>query len=152
MFGIILHINIYFNIIGLQTKISFYLLNKTKESGRMITDLVYTYTFVIFARIAAFGSFCENCAMIWVLTCLTEVFVVKALMLYKFNIMAGLDDSFLSRFLFLVNLGFMFLSQLPRFHLGGLYQSLEFQILSGNLFHFSHLNITHKSTVGSTYL
>ena len=118
---------------------------EAKESGRIITDLVYAYTLVIFARIAAFGSFCENCAMIWVLTCLTEVFVVKALMLYKFNIMAGLDDSFLSRFLFLVNLGFMFLSQLPRFHLGGLYQSLEFQILSGDLFHFCHF-LNHPPT------
>ena len=111
---------------------------EAKESGWIITDLFYAYTLVIFARIAAFGSFCENCAMIWFLTCWTEVFVVKALMLYKFNIMAGLDDFFLSRFLLLINLGFMFLSQLPRFHLGGLYQSLEFQILSGDLFNFSH--------------
>ncbi len=96
------------------------------------------YTLVIFARIAAFASFCENCAMIWFLTCLSEVFVVKSLMLYKFSIMAGLDDLFLSRILLLVNLGLVFLSQLPRFQLGGLYQSLEFQILSGDLFDFSH--------------
>ena len=45
--------------------------------------------------------------------------------------MAGIDDTFLSRFLFLENLGFIFLSQLSRFYLGSMYESSDFQILSG---------------------
>ena len=65
---------------------------------------------------------------------MTEVFVVKALMLYKFPNMNGLDESFMSRVLFMVNLGFILLSQIPRLHLGGLYESYEFQIISGELF------------------
>ena len=62
---------------------------------------------------------------------LTEVFVVKALMLNKFSYMARLDNTFMSRFLFLENLGFLFLSQLSRFFLGSMYESIEFQVLSG---------------------
>ena len=85
----------------------------------------------IYVGIAAFNSFCKNICMVWIMTCLTEVFIVKVLMLYKFSYMAGIDDSFLSRFLFLENLGFIFLSQLSRFYLGSMYESAEFQILSG---------------------
>ena len=86
------------------------------------------------ARIAVFNAFFESCGLLWNLTILTEVFVVKALMLYKFPIMNGLHESFMSRVLLLVNLGFIFLSQIPRLHLGGLYESYEFQIISGELF------------------
>ena len=82
-------------------------------------------------EIAAFNSFWKNISMIWSLTCLTEVFLVKALMLNKFSYMAGLDDTFMSRFLFLETLGFLFLSQLSRFYLGSMYESVEFQVLSG---------------------
>ena len=45
--------------------------------------------------------------------------------------MAGIDDTFMSRFLLLENLGFVFLSQASRFYLGSMYESIEFQILSG---------------------
>ena len=85
----------------------------------------------LYVGIAAFNSFCKNVCMVWIMTCLTEVFIVKALMLYKFSYMAGIDDTFLSRFLFLENLGFIFLSQLSRFYLGSMYESAVFQILSG---------------------
>ena len=85
----------------------------------------------IYAGIAAFNSFCKNLTMAWIMTCLTEVFIVKVLMLYKFSYMAGIDDTFLSRFLFLENLGFIFLSQLSQFYLGSMYESAEFQVLSG---------------------
>ena len=85
----------------------------------------------IYAGIAAFNSFCKSTALVWLMTCLTEVFIVKVLMLYKFSYMADIDDTFLSRFLFLENLGFVLLSQLSRFYLGSMYESAEFQILSG---------------------
>ena len=45
--------------------------------------------------------------------------------------MAGIDDTFMSRFLLLENLGFLFLSQSSRFYLGSMYESIEFQVLSG---------------------
>ena len=82
-------------------------------------------------EIAAFNSFWKNISMFWIFTYLTEVFVVKALMLNKFSHMARLDDTFMSRFLFLENLGFLFLSQSSRFYLGSMYESIEFQVLSG---------------------
>ena len=85
----------------------------------------------IYAGIAAFNSFCKSTALVWLMTCLTEVFIVKVLMLYKFSYMADIDDTFLSRFLFLENIGFVLLSQLSRFYLGSMYESAEFQILSG---------------------
>ena len=87
-------------------------------------------------RIAVFNAFCESSALLWELTILNEVFVLKSLMLYKFPHMTGLDETFISRVLLLINLGFVFLSQIPRLHLGGLYESYEFQILSGELFLF----------------
>ena len=82
-------------------------------------------------EIAAFNSFWKNISMFWIITCLTELFVVKALMLNKFSYMTGLDDTFMSRFIFLENLGLLFLSQLSRFFLGSMYESIEFQVLSG---------------------
>ena len=54
--------------------------------------------------------------------------------------MTGLDETFISRVLLLINLGFVILSQIPRLHLGGLYESYEFQILSGELFLFLNEN------------
>ena len=50
--------------------------------------------------------------------------------------MTGLDETFISRVLLLINLGFVILLQISRLHLGGLYESYEFQILSGELFLF----------------
>ena len=85
----------------------------------------------LYVGIAALSTFCKNIAMLWIMNCLTEVFIVKALMLYKFSYMAGIDDTFMSRFLLLENLGFVFLSQASRFYLGSMYESIEFQILSG---------------------
>ena len=82
-------------------------------------------------EIAAINSFWKNVSMFWIFTYLTEVFVVKTLMLNKFSYMARLDDTFMSRFLFLENLGFLFLSQSSRFYLGSMYESIEFQVLSG---------------------
>ena len=85
----------------------------------------------LYVVIAAFSTFCKNISILWILNCLTEVFLVKALMLYKFSYMAGIDDTFMSRFLLLENLGFLFISQASRFYLGSMYESIEFQILSG---------------------
>ena len=85
----------------------------------------------LYFGIAAFSSFCRSIAVFWIMNHLTAIFVVKALMLFKFSYMAGIDDTFMSRFLLLENLGFLFLSQLSRFYLGSMYESPEFQLLSG---------------------
>lgn len=45
--------------------------------------------------------------------------------------MAGLDDTFMARFVLLENVGFIFLCQISRFYLGSMYESIEFQVLSG---------------------
>ena len=85
----------------------------------------------LYVGIAAFSTFCKNFSLFWIMNCLTEVFIVKALNLNKFSYMAGIDDTFMSRFLLLENLGFLFLSQSSRFYLGSMYESIEFQVLSG---------------------
>ena len=66
-------------------------------------------------EIAAFTSFIENFSVTWLFLCLTESFVIKALMLFKFPRMAGLDDSFMARFFLLSNLGFLCLCNGSRY-------------------------------------
>ena len=65
------------------------------------------------------------------MTCLTEVFVVKALMLYKFPYMAGLDDDFMGKFLLSGNIGFLIISQVSRLYIGSFQESFEHQLLTG---------------------
>ena len=61
-------------------------------------------------KIAVFQSFVENFSLTWLFLCLTESFVIKALMLFKFFHMAGLDETFMGRFFLILNLGFLFLT------------------------------------------
>ena len=64
----------------------------------------------IYTKIAVFDSFIENISVTWMFLILTQTFVIKALMLFKFSHMAGLDDTFMARFLLLSNLGFAILT------------------------------------------
>ena len=73
----------------------------------------------------------ENIVVTWNIFAMTLMSVVKTLHLFKWSLMAGTDDLFMGRFLFLVNLGLCFCVQLSRYWLGSMYESHEFQILSG---------------------
>ena len=83
------------------------------------------------AKVAILHSIFKNISLCWLLMCFMEVFVVKALMLYKFPYMAGIDDDFMGKFLLIGNIGFLILSQTSRLYIGSLHESLEYQVLTG---------------------
>ena len=55
----------------------------------------------------------------------------KALLLFKFSWISGMNDLFVERFLLLINLTSQVVTQTFRYWLGSMYESREFQILSG---------------------
>ena len=73
----------------------------------------------------------KNISLSWFLTCLTEVFLVKALMLYKFSYMAGLNDNFVGKFLLIGNIGFVIMTHTSRLYIGSFQESVEYSILTG---------------------
>ena len=85
----------------------------------------------IYPPIATFASFLGNVCVSWYLLTLTQMTLVKILLIFKWSFMAGIDDNFMGKYLQLVNLGFLFVSQFYRYILGSMYESQEFQILSG---------------------
>ena len=85
----------------------------------------------IHSYVATFVAVTENFVVTWNIFSLTLMIVAKTLLIFKWSLMAGTDDLFMGRFLFLVNLGFCFCVHLSRYWLGSMYESHEFQILSG---------------------
>ena len=81
---------------------------------------------------SAIASLFYNLFSSWLFVAFTEMAVIKSLMIYKFPMIAGINDIFIGRFLLLVNLGYTFLSQIGRFLVGSMFESIEFQLLSGN--------------------
>ena len=55
----------------------------------------------------------------------------KALLLFKFSWISGMNDVFVERFLLLVNFSSQFITQTFRYWLGSMHESREFQVLSG---------------------
>lgn len=55
----------------------------------------------------------------------------KALLLFKFSRISGMNDLFVERFLLLVNFSSQFITQTFRYWLGSMHESREFQVLSG---------------------
>ena len=73
----------------------------------------------------------ENLFVSWVVMCFLEVAIFKALLLFKFSWISGMNDLFVERFLLLINLTSQVVTQTFRYWLGSMYESREFQILSG---------------------
>ena len=63
--------------------------------------------------------------------CFLEVAIFKALLLFKFSWISGMNDLFVERFLLLVNFSSQFITQTFRYWLGSMHESREFQVLSG---------------------
>ena len=59
-----------------------------------------------------------NACIIWVLLCLTEALVIRAVMVTSYKHISGINDMFISHFIFMVNLGFSFGSHFGLFILG----------------------------------
>ena len=69
----------------------------------------------LYFGVAAFETYIANCWMSWGLLVLAELSVVKALSIYKFSWIVGINESFAGRFLLRFNLGYIFISQTGRF-------------------------------------
>ena len=64
--------------------------------------------------ISALFSFSYNFMITWGLLSLTQLLVIKALLLFKFSYMAGVNDDFMGYFLLYLNLGSLFLCHTSR--------------------------------------
>ena len=85
----------------------------------------------LYLPIATYVSLLTNICTSWYLLTLTQMTLVKVLMIFKWSFMTGIDDNFVGQFLIIVNVGFLSLSQLARYWLGSMYESQEFHMLSG---------------------
>ena len=65
--------------------------------------------------VAAFESYVANCWISWELLLLTEISVVKALLIYKLTWVWGINENFAGRFLLRFNLGYILISHTGRF-------------------------------------
>ena len=63
--------------------------------------------------------------------CFLELAMFKALLLFKFSWISGMNDLFVERFLLLINLTSQVVTQTFRYWIGSMHESREFQILSG---------------------
>ena len=97
-------------------------------------------------HIATLASLLNNICISWYLLTLTQMTLVKVLMIFKWSFMTGIDDNFVGGFLILVNVGFLSLSQLARYWLGSLYESQEFHMLSGKIFIYDNKVVQLAST------
>ena len=64
--------------------------------------------------------FAGNTCIVWLLMCLTEALMIKALLLTNFKCFSGISDSFFSMFASLMNIGFSLGSHIALFTLGSL--------------------------------
>ena len=73
----------------------------------------------IYPKLAIFASFVTN---IWASSSfllLTEISVIKALMVVKWSWIVGVDEQFTGTFLIFLNLGFILVSQTARYSYAG---------------------------------
>ena len=79
----------------------------------------------------AFVCMWENIFISWIGMCHLEVAIFKALLLFKFSWISGMNDLFVGRSLLLINVTSQVVTQTFRFWLGSMHESREFQLLSG---------------------
>ena len=69
----------------------------------------------LYFGVAVFESWFANIFWVWTLLVLAEISVIKALLVYKFSLIVGLDENFAGRLLLKFNLGYILISQTARF-------------------------------------
>ena len=69
----------------------------------------------LYFGIVVFEVFIANIYVSWVLLVLSEISIVKALSIYKFSWIVGIDENFAGRYLLTFNVGYSFVSQTARF-------------------------------------
>ena len=65
-------------------------------------------------EIAAIQCLFANFYLSWIYLCWTETIIIKALMLYKFSDMNGINENFIARFSLIGNIGFLLLCHISR--------------------------------------
>ena len=65
-------------------------------------------------RVALFEVCVVNFYISWIYLALAEISVIKALLIYKFSWIVGIDENFAGRFLLKFNLGYSLISQTAR--------------------------------------
>ena len=68
--------------------------------------------------VADFAISTANACVTWVLLCLTEALVIRAVMITNYKNFSGINDNFVSTFISLVNSGFSFGSHIGLCSLG----------------------------------
>jgi hypothetical protein len=106
----------------------------------------------LYLCIATYVSLLNNICISWYLLTLTQMTLVKVLMIFKWSFMTGIDDNFVGGFLILVNVGFLSLSQLARHWLGSMYESQEFHMLSGKICIYDNKVVQFTSWLSPFYL
>ena len=61
--------------------------------------------------VALFESLVDNICLAWGFLCITEISVLKAIMIFKWSWIAGMNDIFFGKIVAKANLGFLVLSQ-----------------------------------------
>jgi hypothetical protein len=67
--------------------------------------------------VSLFESLMDNICLAWGFLCITEISVLKAIMIFKWSKIAGMDDIFFGQMLAKGNFGFLVLSQVKYFRL-----------------------------------
>ena len=80
---------------------------------------------------SAFICLSENIFVSWNAMSFLELVVFKALLLFKFSRISGMNDFFIGRFLLLFNLISQAITQSFRYSIGSMHESREFQVMSG---------------------
>jgi hypothetical protein len=80
---------------------------------------------------SAFVCLSENIFVSWNAMNFLELVIFKALLLFKFSRISGMNDFFVARFLLLFNLISQAITQTFRYSIGSMHESREFQVMSG---------------------
>ena len=108
------------------------------QCGMILRNLITTPIWIarflvgpLHKKIATFCSFWSQTISIWQILCYSEVAVLKSLMVFKWPLIAAMNDHFVGFFLILVNFGFLFITQISRLILGSFSTDKYFELLYG---------------------
>ena len=103
------------------------------------------------STIAVITTFVYQFYRAWIVLTFIELAVFKTLMVNKFSRMAGIDDIFMGRFLLIANIFLLLLTNFGRLWIGGIHESPDYQILTGNIFGLKRLQKSCSHMLKLTY-
>ena len=84
----------------------------------LVSTSIFTWRVIfgpVYLPAAVFESFIVNIWLTWSFLLLTEMSVIKALMIFKWSYIVAIEETFTGTFLIVFNLGFAIISQTARF-------------------------------------